>query len=279
MKLRTVLSAVVATLAFNGVPAHAAWPWFVTKVVGGTYAIAEAYTQHEWQTEVDKQFSSSAELTQAQRDKVLAAITYLNDKGLTVQAAQLKDMLDRKLLRYQASAPGDKTSAITWGGYQNAYDNSGFIVLKDEFFNATNDGGVPIDSESDGDRFRAKTLVHELGHVNSQANVVQSNILNALWTFRSPLNLRNQVKIDKERPAFETHVPLMPQLGYTPDEIQTMIDTIKNGKNDVYKEFLPLFEDAKKTAQRNSLLPQPGSPAETMDGARPAPDVRMGTFE
>jgi len=180
-------------------------------VIGGIVvaAIPTAYTQLEdWAN-----WWSSSKLTPDQVKQAQQAIDYLQRRGFTNEAKQAQGMLNSSLLVYQKppkSGSEDDTLAVTYGGVKNSLFNDGHITLRG-FFGATHDG--PMDNLTDEQRTRlqAKTLLHELEHLNTQSNAfLHPAILDWLT--------------DKEAGPTAKHLGSLRQLGYSTNEIEKIKD-------------------------------------------------------
>ncbi len=202
----------------------------VTAVIGtGLELISQAVVQINSTAD----WATGKNLTDAQVKQVQAAIDYLNKKGFVTQAQQAQTLLDNSKSNSWTSSTfvyregGKLDMALTSGGPINAlpFVNNGHITLYQNFFGVKNHDGIAIDSSDKRARDQAQTLVHELDHLNSQANREHIYLLNLLT--------------DWERQPLQTQVESLKGLGYTPDEIQTIRDTWAKGP---YKKYVSLID-------------------------------------
>jgi hypothetical protein len=201
-------------------------------------------------------------LTREQIEQTQKAIDYLRQKGFKSEADQAQKMLNNSKSafwkRFGSSfvykepatlkdGTKDRTVAETHGGPVNAVLNTGYIKLQG-FFGATTDEGIPIKTDEDRARFQAKTLLHELEHLNTQANTHRVRIFDGARDF--------------ERDPMIKHLGNLRELGYTQEEIEKLKETYSN--NPGYRRYVKHIEKELQTKDEN---PKPEkSDAEGGDG-------------
>ena len=212
--LRAGPLAIIPLLIMGVIGAHAPKAEAVAPaVVVGGIVVAASIPTALTQLEDWANWWSSSKLTPVQVAQVQKAVDYLQKRGFTAEAKQAQGMLNSSLLVYQKPPKGsteDDTLAVTYGGLKNALFNDGHITLRG-FFGATHDG--PIDNLTDDQRTRlqAKTLLHELEHLNTQSNALSHPAV-VDWV------------TDKELGPTAKHLGSLRQLGYDTNEITKIKD-------------------------------------------------------
>jgi len=199
----------------------------------------------------------SENLNEKQITEVQRAIDHLKENGFKEEAAQAQKMLDNSKSRvwrmlgstfvYDKTPPKEDLLAVTYGGPVNGIFNNGHITLRSPFFDSYHDGPIENLTDEQKVRLRAKTLIHELEHLNSQANV----------SFRS--RLADWIR-DTEYGPREKHLSSLNQLGYTKEEIQKIKD--KYNEDPVLVKHVPVID-------KELLKPKPLPKDESEEAAKP----------
>jgi hypothetical protein len=236
MKALKVLPLVIGILLY----ANAAYGMTLPAAAGAAAAIGaglEAITQTVAQINSVSAWASGNNLTSEQVKEVQAAIDYMKSKGFVNEAKQAQTMLNnsqswvwRKLgSTYVVKEGKSGDMAETFGGSSNAIFNNGHTVLYDNFFKVPKHDGIAIDTPEKRTRDQALTLIHELEHKNTQTDVININLINALRGY------------DTERGPLTKTADTLAGLGYTPKEIETIRTTWANGP---YKKYVNLIDKA-----------------------------------
>jgi hypothetical protein len=198
-------------------------------------------------------WATSKNFTPQQVQQVQAAIDYMKEKGFSQEANQAQTLLDNAKGNSWGSSTfvyregKGKDMALTSGGPLNAMFNNGHITLYRNFFDVNKHDGIAIDTPGKRSRDQAQTLIHELEHLNTQANTTHIYIYSPFW--------------DWEKGPIQKQVESLGGLGYTPEEIQTIRDTWAKGP---YKGYVDLIDKALAN------LPKPAAPPPNTDASGPS---------
>ena len=228
MKALKMVPLVLGVL-LNANTAYAVAPAVAAGVAAALAAGLEGISQATAQFNSSANWATSENLTAGQAKQVDEAINYLKEKGFAEQAQQAQTMLGNSKSWFRSTfvyrEGKSKDMALTSGGPVNAIFNNGHITLYRNFFDITKHDGVTIDTPDKRKRDQAQTLVHELEHLNTQANTQHIYLLNL---FR-----------DWEKDPIAKQVESLGALGYTPQEIKTIRGAWEKGD---YKKYVKLID-------------------------------------
>jgi hypothetical protein len=244
--------------------ANAAYGMEPMTIVGVTAAIGaglEALGQGVAQINSSANWATSQNLTTEQTKQVQDAINYLNQKGFKEEAKQAQTLLDnsrswtRSTLVYREGKGNDM--ALTSGGPVNAVFNNGHITLYRNFFDVAKHDGIAIDAPDKRTRDQAQVLLHELEHLNTQANTHHIYLISPTW--------------DWEKGPITKQVESLGTLGYTPDEVRTIRGTWDKGP---YKKYVNLID--KELPKLDPPKADEATPPATNDAGttEPGPDTK-----
>ncbi|MFH0788506.1 MAG: hypothetical protein V2B13_12955 [Pseudomonadota bacterium] len=249
MKTRRIFYFIILGVLFLYSEAFGIGPLPAVVAVG---AVSEGTVQVGSQASNSYSWVTSKDLNKDQIKQVQEAINYLKGKGFTQESAQLQTMLNNSQSWFWKRAGStivykepaimkngkpDASFAETHGGPVNAVFNNGYIKLQN-FFNVPNEDGIPIDSAEKKTRSQARILIHELEHLNTQANSQRIRIIDGLRDFeRGPMakDMGAMKKLgyteEEMKIRQETYLGLPPKLkskleekGFTPEDLQTIRD-------------------------------------------------------
>lgn len=220
--------------------------WSATSAQALIIMDAESMCGTFLQVDATLRWYTSSPIDATQKEQIDRSILYLRSHGFTKEADQVEKLLKDGLLRAKITA-GNRDVAETMGGLSQGIRRAGYIFLFDQFFSPANDHTIGFSSDPEiakdqKDRFRAKALLHELEHLNTQVNVIAPPT--------------NRLLNDNELGPMKKTAESLRKLGYSDDEIRTISEFFTSDPK--YNPYAPLF---------SGLIYPPDKPINTGSGS------------